>query len=132
MKDIDIDALEKILVTFENHVSLQEKLLQEFRVILDDVRNAKKGRGYQRNPEYYKAKVRMWEKTNPEKVKEYNRKYQAKKKAERLSNVLDLVSQGKTVSEISTLLSISEKMVLSCLKQNETIPFYSENKEEES
>ena len=129
MKNIEIAALEKILATFESHVSEQEQLLKELRAIVDDVRNAKKKRGYQRNPEYYKTKVRVWEKTNPEKVKEYQRKYQEKKKAERLANILDLVNQGKTVSEISTFLNISEKIVLNNLKRNEEISFDGLNKE---
>jgi hypothetical protein len=132
MKDIEIDALEKILVAFENHVSQQEQLLKEFRVILDDIRSAKKQRGYQRNPDYYKEKVREWKKINPEKEKEYQQKYQEKKKAERLSNVMDLFNQEKTVSEISILLNLSEKVVLNCLKQNESIPSDGINKEEES
>lgn len=132
MKDVEIDTLEKILVTFESHVSQQEQLLKEFRVILDDVRNAKKKRGYQSNPEYYKIRVRAWEKANPEKSKEYQRRYQEKKKAERLSNVWALFNQGETVSEISTTLNISERTVLNCLQQSEPITSDGLNKKEES
>ena len=119
MKDSEIKALEKILVIFETHALQQERLLKEFRLIIDQVRDFKKGRGYQKKPEYYKKQVRLWEKENPGKLKEYQRRYQEKKKAERLANILDLFNQEKTVAEISILLNISEKTILNCLKQNE-------------
>ena len=119
MKDSEIKALEKILVIFETHALQQERLLKEFRLIIDQVRDFKKGRGYQKKPEYYKKQVRLWEKENPEKAKEYQRRYREKKRAERLANILDLFNQGKTVSGIARLLNISEKTVLNCLGQSE-------------
>ena len=130
MKNTDINALKKILAAFEKHVSEQEQLLNKFRAILDGECNAKKKQGYQRNPEYYKASVRECEKSNPEKAKGYQKRYYEKKKAERLSNILDLLNQGKTVPEISPLLNISEKTIRNCLAQNENN--HSDGNKEES
>ena len=132
MKNTEIDILEKMLVNFENHIFQQEQMLKEFRAILDVIRNDKKKYGYQRYSDYYKAKVREWEKINPEKPKEYQRKYREKKRNERLSNVWKLFNQERTVSEIAILLNISEKTVLNCLMQSEPIPSDGVNKEEES
>lgn len=118
MKNVELDALKKILAVFESHVSQQTQLLEEFRAILDGVSEAKKKQGYNRNPEYYKVAVRAWEKENPDKAMGYKKKHYEKKKAERLAKILELCKQGKSVKEISELLGISQKVVLNCLDQN--------------
>ena len=118
MKSIEIQILKKILSILEDHSSQQVLLLKEFREILDSI-SADKINSYRRNPVYYKARVREWEKLNPEKRKEYSKRYNEKKKAERIAKILELQSQGYLVPEIAVLLKISEKTVLNCLQQHE-------------
>ena len=119
MKNIEIEILYKVLSVMKEKLPKETELIQEFKTAIDGMvgRNNRRNQSYLDKADYYKTAVREWEKKNPEKKKEYSRRYQEKKKRVRMEKIANLSSQGKTETEIAEELKISEKTVLLCLEE---------------
>lgn len=116
MKIGEIEVLEKALSVIEEKLPQEAELIHNFQTVLD-VMVERYNNQYRNKADYYRVAVRDWDKRNPEKVKEYQKRYQEKKQRQRREKISLMSKQGKTVSEIANELKISERTVKICLNE---------------